>query len=210
MSGTIRVKICGIQNADEALEAVRAGADLIGLNFVPESPRCIDIRTADAICEAVAAEAVETVALFSNAVWEEMDRVLRRVDFDRVQLHGDETEQDVEAVDLPVIKALQGADLEAAQAYPGAILLVDHPTGEGGKGLGWDWGAASALVEQGYDVILAGGLDPTNVGKAVTALGGMSPWGVDVATGVEAADHRKDRERMLAFVQAVRLAEGES
>ena len=206
----MRVKICGIQNANEALEAVRAGADLIGLNFVPESPRCIDLRTADAICEAVASEAVETVALFSNAVWEEVDRVLRRVDFDRVQLHGEETEQDVEAVDLPVIKALRGADLEAAQMYPGAILLLDHPTGGAGKGLGWDWGDASALVEQGYDVILAGGLDPANVEKAVTALGGLSPWGVDVATGVEAGDYRKDSERMLAFVQAVRRAEGEA
>ena len=210
MSGSIRVKICGIQSADEALEAVRAGADLIGLNFVPESPRCIDVRTADTICEAVGSETVETVALFSNAVWEEMDRVLRRVDFDRVQLHGDETEQDVEAVDLPVIKALRGADLAAAQAYPGAILLLDHPTGGAGKGLGWDWGDASALVEQGYDVILAGGLDPTNVERAVTGLGGMSPWGVDVATGVEAGDYRKDKDRMVAFVEAVRRAEVES
>lgn len=208
MSGTVRVKICGIQSPEEAMAAVDAGADLIGLNFVPGSPRCIDLRVADAICNAVAAQAVERVALFSNAVWEEVDRVLRRVDFDRVQFHGEETEEEVEAVDLPVIKALRGADLEAAKAYPGAILLLDHPGGGAGRGQAWDWGDASTLIEQGYDVILAGGLDPSNVEEAVGDLGDMFPWGVDVATGVEGEGNGKDAERMVAFVQAVRRAEG--
>ncbi len=210
MSGNVRIKVCGIQSPEEAVAAVGSGADLIGLNFVEGSPRCIDLRVAEAICDAVAHEPVERVALFANAMWEEVDRVLRRVEFERVQFHGEETEEDVEAVDLPVIKALRGADLEAAEAYPGAILLLDHPGGGAGKGEPWDWGDASALIAQGYDVILAGGLDPSNVEQAVSDLGEMLPWGVDVATGVEGEGNRKDAERMVAFVQAVRRAEGEA
>lgn len=210
MSGNVRVKICGIQSPEEAVAAVDSGADLIGLNFVEGSPRCIDLRVAEAICDAVAHEPVERVALFANAMWEEVDRVLRRVEFERVQFHGEETEEEVEAVDLPVIKALRGVDVEAAEAYPGAILLLDHPGGGAGKGQSWDWGDASTLIEQGYDVILAGGLDPSNVEQAVSDLGEMLPWGVDVATGVEGEGNRKDAERMVAFVQAVRRAEGEA
>ena len=207
MSGNVRVKICGIGTPEEAEAAVAAGADLIGLNFVPESPRCIDLRTAEAICEAVSSDPVERVALFSNADWEEVDRVLRRVDFDRVQLHGEETEEDVEAVDLPVIKAIRGADPETADEFPGTILLLDHPTAGGGSGQSWNWADASALIESGHDVILAGGLDPDNVGEALADLGDLLPWGVDVATGVEGEAHRKDPEKVARFIQSVRAAE---
>jgi len=135
-----------------------------------------------------------------------MEHVLRRVNFDRVQLHGEETEEDVELVDLPVIKAIRGADVEAAEAYPGTLLLLDHPSEGGGKGNSWDWSEATEVIELGYDIILAGGLNPENVAPALGDLGGMMPWGVDVATGVE-VDGRKDPARMAAFVSAVRVAE---
>ena len=204
----IRIKICGIVHPDDAEAAVGAGADLIGLNFVPGSPRFLsDLGRAAAIAERVAGRA-ERVGVFQNAGTDEIDRVLRRVDLDRLQFHGDETEEEVEEVDLPVIKAIRGADLVAAEAYPGTMLLLDHPTAGGGQGQQWNWSDAAELIEHGHDVILAGGLNADNVGGALTDLGELLPWGVDVASGVEGEGHRKSLESIGRFVQAVRAAEG--
>jgi phosphoribosylanthranilate isomerase len=207
VSGSVRIKFCGIRSADDAESAVAAGADLIGVNFVPDSPRVVDARIAEQICDRVAGSGVERVAVFRDASWEDIEHVLRRCDFDRVQFHGSETEEDVEAVDLPVIKAIRGADLEAAQTYPGTILLLDHPSEGGGRGKAWDWSEASELIAQGHDVILAGGLNPENVGRALAEIGELLPWGVDCATGVEADGYRKDPKKMRAFVEEVRRAE---
>ena len=204
---TVRIKICGITHPDDARAAVDAGAALIGLNFVPGSPRCLDLRTAEAICNRVAGE-VERVAVFRDAAPDEMLRVLRRMELERVQLHGSETEEDVEAVDLPVIKAIRGADVEMAESFPGTLLLVDHPEAGGGGGKPWSWGDTSELIARGFDVILAGGLSPENVQEALASLGDLLPWGVDVATGVEGPDRRKDAERLAAFVRAVREETG--
>lgn len=207
MSGQIRIKVCGIRTPEAGIAAVDAGADLIGLNFVPESPRCLDLKQAEAICEAVADSDVERVALFRDATWDQIDSVLRRVDVTRVQFHGDETEEDLEAIDLPAIKAIRGADQEAAETYPGAILLLDHPHQGGGQGQAWDWSEAEDLIAHGYDVIVAGGLNPENVEQALREVGDLSPWGVDVATGVEGPDFGKDPQLMKAFVDAVRRHE---
>jgi len=203
----IRIKICGIVHPDDAEAAVQAGADLVGLNFVPRSPRFLaDLALASEIAERVAGRA-ERVGIFQNAEPEDIDRVLRRVDLDRLQFHGDETEEQVEEVDLPVIKAIRGADLEAAETYPGTMLLLDHPTAGGGRGQQWNWSDAAELIERGHDVILAGGLNAENVGGALADLGDLLPWGVDVASGVEGAGHRKTVESIGRFVAAVRAAE---
>ncbi len=202
----VRIKICGIIHPDDAESAIAAGADLLGLNFVPTSPRFLELKAAIAIAERVAGR-VELVGVFQNAEQEEIDRVLRRVDLDRLQFHGDETEEQVESVDLPVIKAIRGADPEAAEQYPGTMLLLDHPTEGGGRGKPWKWSDAAELIESGCDVILGGGLDPDNVGGALADLGDLLPWGVDVASGVEGPGHRKDAEKIKRFVQAVRAAE---
>jgi len=194
-------------DADDAAAALDAGADLVGVNFVPGSKRRVDVRVAEAICERLAGTGAERVAVFRDQPWEEIERVLRRVDFDRVQLHGRETEEEVELIELPVIKAIPGADVEMAEQYPGSILLLDHPTEGGGQGKSWDWSEASKLIELGLDVILAGGLDADNVGDAIGGVGDLLPWGVDVATGVEGPDRRKDPAKMRAFVEAVRRAE---
>ena len=202
----IRIKICGITHPADAVLAVQAGADLIGLNFVSDSPRRLSLDTAAEISRAVAGR-TERVGVFRDATPEEIDRVLRRVDLDRLQFHGSESEAQVEEVDLPVIKAIRGADAEAAAVYPGTILLLDHPDGSAGKGRVWEWSEAAPLIESGFDVILAGGLSPDNVGGALGALGDLLPWGVDVATGVEGSGYRKDAAKLAAFVQAVRKAE---
>ena len=208
MSG-VRIKVCGIIHPDDAQAAVDAGVDLVGLNFVPRTPRCLDLRRAEAIAERVAGR-VERVAVFRDASWEEIERVIRRIEVERVQLHGDEPPEDVEQVDLPVIKAIRGADKEAAERYPGTILLLDHPTEGGGRGRAWNWSDATPLIDEGHDVILAGGLDPRNVGQVLADLGDLLPWGVDVATGVEGEAYRKDPAKIAAFIEAVRKAEASS
>jgi phosphoribosylanthranilate isomerase len=206
VTGGIRIKVCGVTHPDDAAVAVDAGVDLIGLNFVPGSPRRLDLNTAEAICERASGQ-IERVAVFRNAPWNEVEMVTRRIELERIQFHGEESEDEVEMVDLPVIKAVRGADREAAEAYPGALLLLDHPTGGGGKGQVWNWSEAAELIAEGYDIILAGGLDPENVEQALLNLGGLPPWGVDVATGVEGEGYRKDPSRIEAFISAVRKAE---
>jgi len=208
VTGSIRIKICGITDPDDAQAAVDVGADLIGLNFVPGSPRMLDLKLAAEISERVSGQ-IERVGVFQDAEDEEIIRVLRRVDLERVQFHGDETEEQVEAVDLPVIKALRGADLEAAEEYPGTMLLLDHPSEGGGSGVAWDWSDAGALIERGHDVIIAGGLSEENIGEAIRGLGDLLPWGVDVASGVEDDERRKDEAKIAAFIAAVRKAERE-
>ena len=202
----IRIKICGITHPDDAVMAADAGADLIGINFVPGSRRLVDLATAAEIAESAKGR-VQRVGVFQNASPDEIERVLRRVDLDRLQFHGDESEEEVEEVDLPVIKAIRGANIEAADEFPGALLLLDHPTGSGGRGVEWKWSDAAGLIESGHDVILAGGLNPENVGAALDELGDLLPWGVDVATGVEGAENRKDPEKVTRFIAAVRGAE---
>ena len=203
----VRIKICGIVHPDDAVAAVDAGADLIGLNFVPGSPRRLSLDVAEQIAGRVAGQ-VERVAVFQNASWDEIERVTRRIDVERIQLHGEESEQDVELLDYPVIKAVRGADREAANTYPGTLLLLDHPTRGGGQGQTWNWSEAANLIAEGVDIILAGGLTPENVGQALDDLGDLLPWGVDVATGVEGEGYRKDRKKLEAFVAAVRSAAG--
>lgn len=207
MTGSVRIKICGVQDVEDALAAVEAGADLIGINFVDGSPRQVDVHQAQLICEALEAHDVERVALFRNAHWDVIDPILQRVPFERVQFHGDESEEDVEAVDLPTIKAIRGADHDAAETYPSSILLLDHPHQGGGQGQTWDWSEAEDLIAHGYDVIVAGGLTPDNVAEALADVGDIPPWGVDVATGVEDENRRKDPAKMRAFVEAVRQRE---
>jgi len=207
VTGSVRIKICGVMNVEDALAAVEAGADLIGVNFVEGSPRRVEVHQALEICEALEAHDVERVALFRNERWDVIDPILQRVPFERVQFHGDETEDEVEAVDLPTIKAIRGADHDAAEVYPSSILLLDHPHQGGGQGQSWDWSEAEDLIAHGYDVIVAGGLTPDNVTEALAEVGDIPPWGVDVATGVEDENRRKDPAKMRAFVEAVRERE---
>ncbi len=203
----VRVKICGVTTPADALAALEAGADLIGFNFVPESKRFISLDEARSIREALGSTQVETVALFRNAAQDTVARTLDAIAFDWVQFHGEETAEKISGVDIPVIKALRGADVQEAARFPDAVLLLDHPQESGGGGKDWDWSAARGLIEAGRQVILAGGLHPGNVEAALRSLGGIMPWAVDVASGVELESGRKDPAKMKAFVEAVRAGQ---
>lgn len=204
----VRSKICGITRVEDALAAVEAGADAIGLVFYARSPRAVSVEQAQAIVAALP-PFVTTVGLFVNMPRDQLQAVLRQVPLDLLQFHGEESPADCEGHGRPYMKALRvrpGQDVAAMMApYASArgLLLDTFVEGvPGGTGAVFDW----SLVPQrsGRPIILAGGLDAGNV---VAAIRQVRPYGVDVSGGVEAAKGIKDAEKIRAFVQAVRDAQ---
>lgn len=204
------VKICGITSVDDALLAIAAGADALGLNLVPSSKRVIDVPTAAHIAASVG-DLVELVAVVANRTADELEALRGATGIRWLQLHGAETPADLEAVQPEAFKAISiggSEDIARAASYGGARLLLDakSPNGEmGGTGTRFDWALAQPLVES-RQVILAGGLYPDNVAEAIRVV---KPFGVDVASGVELAQNpRKKHESLLrSFVYAVRNAD---
>ncbi len=210
----MKIKICGITNLNDALAAVDAGADMLGYNFYSKSKRYISINK----CVEIQTELVErgmdviSVGVFVNASYETILNTIEICALDLVQLHGDEPPELLEELGEFAFKAVrpQSADdaLKALEKYSqedrAPALLVDayHPSEYGGSGTIGDWSLAKELVEKA-PILLAGGLTSENVGEAVRQV---HPWGVDVASGVEASPGKKDAAKMKAFVQAVRSA----
>ncbi|MCB2256159.1 phosphoribosylanthranilate isomerase [Pseudomonas chlororaphis] len=201
----VRSKICGITRIEDALAAVEAGADAIGLVFYARSPRVVNVQQARAIIAALP-PFVTTVGLFVNASRCELGEILDAVPLDLLQFHGDETPADCEGYHRPYIKALRvkaGDDIAgacAAYARASGILLDTYVEGvPGGTGEAFDW----SLVPQGLSkpIILAGGLSAENVGQAIARV---RPYAVDVSGGVEQSKGIKDHARIRAFMQAVR------
>ena len=203
------VKICGITSVTDAMLAVTAGADAIGLNFVPTSKRVIDIATAAHISDAVGSD-VELVAVVADRSLPELEELRLATGIRWLQLHGSEAPKDLELVLPDAYKAIAigtREDVGRAAHYGGSRLLVDAKVdGEpGGTGQRFDWSLAVPLAER-RDLIVAGGLTPENVTDALRAL---RPFGVDVASGVEDPSNRraKDPARVRAFIDAVRAVE---
>jgi phosphoribosylanthranilate isomerase len=203
-----RVKICGITRASDALAAADAGADAIGLVFYPPSPRHVDISQAVEILRVVPAF-LTTVALFVNAESGTVAEVVRETGIDLLQFHGDETPEFCRAQGRPWLRALRmrpDIDLvsEAERYAQARGLLLDayRPGVPGGTGETFEWSRVPAELSR--RVIVAGGLDPTNVGRAVRAL---RPYAVDVSGGVEAGKGIKDPVKIKDFIDEVRRAE---
>ena len=203
------VKICGITRVDDALAAVDAGADWIGLNFWPGTPRCVDPETARALVSAIAGRA-EAVGVFVNAEVTTIVQTIAAVGLDRVQLHGTEPASWLSQLPIPGFKAFaidSREDLAEIPPYlPSSdnLFLLDarHPTLPGGTGLRVNVELAREATTLGR-MMLAGGLRPENVGEAIAAV---QPCGVDTASGVESAPGIKDAAAMRAFVAAARDA----
>ena len=197
------VKICGLTDVGDAEAALDAGADALGLNFVPGSPRRLELAAARAIGAAAAGRAVR-VGVFQDAPRAEVERIANEIPLDVVQLHGTEAPDYAAALPFPVLKVLAGdasAEREAGR-YPGLELLLDHPKG-GGSGTTWDFALARGLVAAGRRVWIGGGLGPDNVAAAIRAA---SPYGVDASSSLESAPGRKDRAKVAAFIAAARGA----
>jgi phosphoribosylanthranilate isomerase len=201
-----RVKICGITNIEDARWAAKCGADAIGFVFA-ESGRRIAPEAAGEIMREMG-PFLTGVGVFVDAPVEEVRRALHVSGCTVAQLHGDETQEQIEALaPYPVVKAIRvrgeaAPHVLAQYRAARAILLDTYAEGRmGGTGQRFDLSIASELVSGGWRVIVAGGLTPENVGEVISAV---RPYGVDVSTGVEAAPGRKDPDKVARFIAAVR------
>lgn len=198
MSATL-VKICGLTDVASARAAAGAGADLIGFHFCPSKRRITPEAARRILDELPRRPAV--VGVFIDPTEREVEEVYARVGLDRVQLHGAEPPGFSAPVDVIKVLKVRDGVLPDASGWPDPVLLDSWSAdGRGGTGRTWDWDLAAELVAR-RRVIVAGGLDPDNVGEVVRRL---HPFGVDVSSGVESAPGVKDPKRVRAFVQAVK------
>ena len=199
-----RVKICGITRVEDALEAIKQGADAIGLVFYAKSPRNVSAAKAAEIVSSLPAF-VTVVGLFVDAEPAFIQEVLSVVHLDLLQFHGDETPSECRQYSLPYMKAIRvksGTNLvqyAADYADAKALLLDAFAEGvPGGTGLVFDW----SLIPQNLSlpIVLAGGLNAENVGLAIEQV---RPYAVDVSGGVEANKGIKDVAKIAAFMRGV-------
>jgi len=205
-----KVKFCGITRLEDAEAAIRLDAWAIGLNLWEGSSRFLEAPAAAAIAAAVKRR-VEIAGIFVNPALRDVEERSAAIGLTLVQLHGDEGPQFCGEVarrtGCPVIKAVRvgnSGDVRAADAFSTAFHLFDsrHGSAYGGTGKSFDWGLLRGR-RRSVPAILAGGLDPVNVGEAVTIA---DPFAVDVSTGVESSPGVKDEALMEAFSGAVREA----
>ncbi|MGH1486083.1 MAG: phosphoribosylanthranilate isomerase [Cellvibrionaceae bacterium] len=202
VQGKTRVKICGITSVNDALNAVRCGADAIGLVFYSSSPRYVTVKQAAEIAYAVG-PFVTVTGLFVNESAEFVEQVLRQVPLQLLQFHGDETVEFCEQFSRPYIKAMRMRDGlnvdEAIAGYSSAIgvLLDTYRAGvPGGTGEKFDWDRVPETPA--CPIILAGGLTPDNVAAAVAQV---KPYGVDVSGGVESTPGQKSSSKVEVFIR---------
>ena len=217
----IHTKICGIQCTEDALVASEAGADFIGLVFVPERRRRLEVpAAADVVSElrTLVPEPPRTVGLFADQPLEDVVRVISDCHLDLVQLCGQESPEYCQQVSgrtgaeiikvlhipasetIDTVRACGGMQARIAQYLEGGCRVTLDRLVEGlqgGTGQSFDWQVAAELSRQGYQFLLAGGLTPDNVADAVEQV---QPWGVDVSTGVE-TDGKKDEKKIRAFIR---------
>lgn len=211
-----RIKICGVTKPEDAVAAVQAGADMIGLNFYPKSARYVSPERA----ERIAAEVRQTTGVFVNATSDEIHRTVEQVGLDWVQLHGDETPELVAEIQsqLPLIRVqflgkqgLQGIAQDVAACTelgrpPTAVLVDATVEGEyGGTGKTADWPALANYqkVLDKVPLVLAGGLQAENV---ATAIATVHPDAVDTASGVESSPGVKDAQKLQSFIRNAKVA----
>ncbi len=193
------VKICGMTRPEDVAQAVEAGADMVGFVLVPWSPRAVDLAQVRALRRHVP-RGVEAVGVLADETVGSAARVLEEAELDRVQVYGPHA---AETRELLGARAIVACRLPADAVADDDPVLVDRAFGDepDAATLAAHWTAVRALGQAGRHVILAGALDPGNVGDAIAAA---RPWGVDVARGVEATPGIKDHDRVAAFIAAAR------
>ncbi len=212
----MKIKICGIRSFKDAMLAIEAGVDSIGYNFYPQSPRYISpgdcMRLVVQLEKALREEMsrVTMMGVFVNSERNNMHAIFRDCHLDMIQLSGDEPPDVLDLLGERSFKVLRPTTFSEfemeVERYPRRTMapawMIDtfRPGQYGGTGQTVDW-ALARKIAQTAPVLLAGGLTPANVAEAIRHV---QPWGVDVASGVEAEPGVKDPEKVRAFIQAVR------
>ena len=201
----VKVKICGITDIADGLDAAEAGADLIGLMFYDRSPRAITLAQAAEISRALP-PFVLRVGVFVNPDEALVHRAITECGLNLLQFHGEESSEFCTQFGLMCMKALRVRDAESLK--PLAVFQTDaflldaySKSGLGGTGEKFNWDLAVEARKFGKPIFLAGGLTPENVAAAVKKV---KPFAVDVSSGVESAPGKKDAAKVRAFIQAVR------
>ena len=199
-----KIKICGIRTVNDALAAMDAGADMLGFNFYPKSPRSIDVgRCRDIMTVMRKFGHMTYVGVFVNASVAEVRATMETCALSLAQLHGEETSEMLNSLYGKAFKAFRGVpeNLHGFIREDAPAFLVDASVkgAYGGTGTKADWSGAAELSKH-YPILLAGGLTSENVAEAVRRV---QPWGLDVASGVESSPGVKDIGKMKAFVRAV-------
>jgi len=204
----VKVKICGITNYDDAAAAVDMGADLLGFNFYPKSPRYVTREKAARIISKLPAF-VDVVGIFVNASFDEIRETIDQCQLSWIQLHGDESPEFCRSflsINIKTMKALRikdQADIERVDDYFTDAILLDafHPERYGGTGVTFDWNVIGHI---GKRIFLAGGINPDNVAAAVK----LGVYGIDACSGLEAGPGKKDHEKMKKLFEKIRHLRG--
>jgi phosphoribosylanthranilate isomerase len=200
----VKVKICGITNYKDAAAAVDMGADLLGFNFYPKSPRYIAPKKAAKIINKLPAF-IDIAGVFVNTSLEDIQQTIYSCQLNWVQLHGDETPEfchSLDSINVKTMKALrvkERKDIDKTDNFFTDAILLDafHPEKYGGTGLTFDWNIVGHI---GKRVFLAGGINPDNAVVA-TELG---VYGIDVCSGIEAEPGKKDKRLMKKLFKNIR------
>ncbi len=207
------VKICGVTSPAEAMLAAELGADLVGLNFYPPSPRYLEVHEAVEIADAVRGR-VKLVGVFVNVPAAQLEGVAATVGLDLLQFHGDETVAEVTPFAPRALKAfrvrdrLDAAALEGYGEVWGVLVDSRHPSLYGGSGESWNFQSLRQLEGRlPRRTFIAGGLNPDNVRAAIAAA---RPYGIDLCSGVEAEPGRKDPELLRRLFEEISHSESEA
>ncbi len=202
-----RVKICGITRLEDALAAVESGADALGFVFYAPSPRYVEPAVAEAIIKQLP-PFVTTVALFVNESADQVQTIMDQTGIDLLQFHGDESPEYCAQFKHPYFKALRMspdidvvAETKRFSLARGILLDAYRPGVPGGTGEAFDWERIPSDIDK--PLILAGGLDQSNVAQAIAQV---KPYAVDVSGGVEAAKGLKDCKKIISFMNEVARA----
>jgi len=203
-----KVKICGITNYPDALAATNMGADLLGFNFYPESPRYIEPEDAAEIVNQLPSF-VDIVGVFVNSTIEQIHEIKDICHLDWVQLHGDEDPdfcRSLHTHDVKIMKAIRvkdQSDIEKTDSFFTDAILLDafQPDKYGGTGLTFDWNIIGHI---GKRIFLAGGIHPDNAASAVE----LGVYGIDVCSGIEENPGIKDHKKMEKLFENIKYLRG--
>jgi len=205
----LKVKICGITNIEDAEAAIEMGADMIGFNFYPQSPRYIEPAEAAKIINRLSAS-VDTVGVFVNPTLDEVKKQIADGRLNWVQFHGDETPEFCHSLaslsfmkTMKAIRVKDSSSIRLAESYFTDAILLDafDPKRYGGTGVAFNWNIIGNISKR---VFLAGGINPDNVRKAID----LGVYGIDVCSGIESSPGKKDHKKMKKLFDNINYVRG--